>query len=34
MKQKSFTGGTNGSEERMPEGSRVSRRLGICCVAR
>jgi hypothetical protein len=27
---KSFTGGTNGSEERMPEGSRVSCCLGIC----
>jgi len=27
---KSSTGGTNGSEERMPEGSRVSRFLGIC----
>ena len=27
---KSFTGGTNGSEERMPEGSRVSCSLGTC----
>jgi len=27
---KSSTGGTNGLEERMPEGSRVSRFLGIC----
>jgi len=27
---KSFTGGTNGLEERMPEGSRVSRCLDIC----
>ena len=28
---KSSTGGTKGLEERMPEGSRVSRFLGICC---
>jgi len=27
---KSFTGGTNGLEERMREGLRVSRFLGIC----
>ena len=27
---RSSTGGTNGLEERMPEGSRVSRFLGIC----